>query len=68
SGSRILHIRLFLSYQKLPESLWELSVNRATEKLVKTNGPLKQKQTTFSAKKILRVLTCLKSTRLHTYP
>ncbi|KAF5913226.1 hypothetical protein HPG69_016842 [Diceros bicornis minor] len=27
------------------------TVNRATEKSVKTNGPLKQKQTTFSAKK-----------------
>ncbi|XP_011355011.1 securin isoform X2 [Pteropus vampyrus] len=28
------------------------TVNRATEKSVKTNGPLKQKQTTFSAKKV----------------
>ena len=28
------------------------TVNRATEKSVKTNGPLKQKQTTFSTKKI----------------
>ncbi|XP_058401288.1 securin isoform X1 [Diceros bicornis minor] len=28
------------------------TVNRATEKSVKTNGPLKQKQTTFSAKKM----------------
>ncbi|KAK2495617.1 hypothetical protein MC885_011060 [Smutsia gigantea] len=28
------------------------TVNRATEKLVKTNGPLKQKQTTFSTKKV----------------
>ncbi|KAI5943365.1 Securin [Manis javanica] len=45
-------LMLHQSYQKLPESFWELSVNRATEKLVKTNGPLKQKQTTFSAKKV----------------
>ncbi|KAK2488510.1 hypothetical protein MC885_003086 [Smutsia gigantea] len=28
------------------------TVNRATEKSVKTNGPLKQKQTTFPAKKV----------------
>lgn len=28
------------------------TVNRTTEKSVKTNGPLKQKQTTFSAKKV----------------
>ncbi|KAK2488620.1 hypothetical protein MC885_003115 [Smutsia gigantea] len=28
------------------------TVNRATEKSVKTKGPLKQKQTTFSAKKV----------------
>ncbi|XP_004467270.1 securin [Dasypus novemcinctus] len=28
------------------------TVNRATEKLVKTNGPLKQKQPTFAAKKM----------------
>ena len=28
------------------------TVNRATEKSVKTDGPLKQKQTTFSTKKV----------------
>ena len=28
------------------------TVNRASEKAVKTNGPLKQKQTTFPAKKV----------------
>uniref|UniRef100_A0A8D1TM87 Securin n=1 Tax=Sus scrofa TaxID=9823 RepID=A0A8D1TM87_PIG len=32
------------------------TVNRATEKSVKTNGPLKQKQTTFSAKKVSKQL------------
>uniref|UniRef100_A0A8C6DDM1 Securin n=1 Tax=Moschus moschiferus TaxID=68415 RepID=A0A8C6DDM1_MOSMO len=37
------------------------TVNRATEKSVKTNGPLKQKQTAFSTKKITEKIVKAKS-------
>ncbi|KAB0399536.1 hypothetical protein E2I00_000169 [Balaenoptera physalus] len=45
------YLMLHQLYLKLPEKALG-TVNRATEKSIKTNGPLKQKQTAFSTKKM----------------